>query len=88
MEACPYSARKRGLLSAVDAYRQHGLNFALNTDDPSLLIDDGNFSDILGIVKKDLGFSEADLVRARDAAMAAAFAPHAAAMASQAVTTV
>merc|ERR1712218_337057 len=77
VESCPYSARKRGLLPAIDTYRQRGLNFGLNTDDPSLLIDDGNYSDILRIVRAELGFTAADLRMARDAALAAAFAPHA-----------
>lgn len=75
LEACPASARSEGVLGAIGVFRTAGLRFGLNTDDPASFIENTTAAEDEAIVKAALGFSDADVRRAYEDAVAAAFGP-------------
>ena len=63
VEACPKSALLHGpwALSAIHTFRQYGLNFGLNTDDPALFFSNTSASEDEDIVTQKLNFSAQDV---------------------------
>ena len=77
LEACPVSAEMEGHLELVGRFREEGLNFGLNEDDPAPGFGNTTMAAIEELVRSRLGFSTADVNAAYERARAAAFAPSA-----------
>lgn len=75
LEACPASALNHGLLDTMRVFRDEGLNFGLNTDDPASYIGNTSTSWDEYLVQSKLGFTDTDVKRAYSAALSAAFGP-------------
>ena len=63
VEACPKSALLHGAwaLNAIRTFRQYGLSFGLNTDDPASLFSNTTAAEDEDIVLRKLGFSTEDV---------------------------
>ena len=77
LEACPASASsKYGYgIAAIGSYREQGINFGLNRDDPSAEFANCTMNSIEAMVISKLGFVASDLELAYSNALAAAFGP-------------
>jgi len=75
LEACPNSAKFEGVLDSLKSFKSYGLNFGLNTDDPTSYFGNTTMAAVEGLVKQSLGFSDADIMRAYENSLAAAFGP-------------
>jgi hypothetical protein len=65
-------------LNATGVYRAHQLNFGLSTDDPASYFGNVTMPQVEDLVKRRLGFTDADVAQAHRNAYRARFAPHAA----------
>jgi hypothetical protein len=74
--ACP--AGHHDNLNATGVYRTHQLNFGLSTDDPASYFGNVTMPQVEELVKRRLGFTNADVAQAHRNAYRARFAPHAA----------
>ena len=60
VEACPFSARGHGLLNAIGQYKPLGINFGLNTDDPSDLFKNCTLRDVENLLTDVFSWTEQD----------------------------
>ena len=75
LEACPASARSHGPkeLEAIGIYKRLGMNFGLNTDDPSSFIGNTSMARVEASVADELNFTEGDVRKAYEHAASAVF---------------
>mmetsp|Transcript_26264 Transcript_26264/g.36593 ORF Transcript_26264/g.36593 Transcript_26264/m.36593 type:complete len:348 (-) Transcript_26264:219-1262(-) len=76
LETCPPGANKKGVLSSIGVFRDLGLSFGLNEDDPTDYFENCTMASTEELVKQHLNFSDGDIQKARLDAFGARFGPH------------
>jgi len=72
-EACPPGAKRKGVLDSILVYKEHGLSFGINEDDPTVYFENTTMTGCEDILIEDLGFSRKDIEEAYASARDARF---------------